>query len=109
VDVPGESLSAVIIDKLPFPRPNRPLVKARERLLQEEGRNPFMEYSLPEAILTLKQGLGRLMRSHSDKGLLAILDNRLFQMPYGKKILHNLPPSPITSSLEEVARFFESV
>lgn len=108
VDVPGESLSAVIVEKLPFPRPDRPLVRARSRLLEEEGRDSFMEYYLPEAALTLKQGLGRLMRQSRDQGLLAVLDVRLLKKGYGKKLLRTLPPSRQTSDLAEVAEFFKN-
>ncbi|MDR1085947.1 MAG: ATP-dependent DNA helicase [Deltaproteobacteria bacterium] len=108
VDVPGESLSTVIIDKLPFPQPERPLVKGRTKMITESGGNFFKEYFLPEATLTLKQGLGRLMRKENDQGLLAILDHRLLTKFYGKDILKSLPPSPRTSSIDEVARFFEN-
>ncbi|UQZ88670.1 hypothetical protein C4J81_05410 [Deltaproteobacteria bacterium Smac51] len=109
VDVPGESLTSVIIEKLPFPRPDRPLVKARSQLMEEEGRDSFMEYYIPEAALTLKQGLGRLMRSSRDQGLLAILDVRLMKKGYGKKILKTLPPSKVTSDLTTVADFLKNI
>lgn len=108
VDVPGESLSAVIIEKLPFPRPDRPLIRARSRLMEEEGRDPFIDYYLPEAALTLKQGLGRLMRQSLDQGLLAVLDVRLSKKGYGKKLLKTLPPGRKTSDLAEVADFFKN-
>jgi len=108
VDVPGESLSAVIIEKLPFPRPDQPLVKARCALLSEEGRRPFWDYSIPAAALTLKQGLGRLLRQSRDQGLLAILDSRLLKSNYGPKLLKSLPPAPRTSNLAEVAEFFKN-
>lgn len=109
VDVPGESLSAVIIEKLPFPRPDRPLVKARSRLLESQGRDPFLHYFVPEAALTLKQGLGRLMRKASDRGLLAILDSRLLKKGYGRKIQPCLPPCPRSSDLAEVAAFLKDL
>ena len=109
VDVPGESLSAVIVEKLPFPRPDRPLVRARSQLMEEEGRDSFMDYYIPEAALTLKQGLGRLMRQSRDQGLLAVLDVRLLKKGYGKKLLKTLPPSRRTSDLNEVADFFKTV
>ena len=109
VDVPGESLSSVIIEKLPFPRPDRPLVKARSQLMEEEGRSSFNDYFIPETALTLKQGLGRLMRRHSDQGLLAILDVRLLKKGYGKKLLKTLPPSRLTSDLAEVAAFLKKI
>jgi len=109
VDVPGESLSAVIIEKLPFPRPDQPLVKARAALLTEEGRRPFLDYFIPAAALTLKQGLGRLLRQGRDQGLLAILDSRLLKNKYGPKLLKTLPPAPRTSDLAEVAAFFRNI
>jgi ATP-dependent DNA helicase DinG len=109
VDVPGESLSAVIIEKLPFPRPDRPLVQARSKLLEAEGRDAFMDYFVPEAALTLKQGLGRLMRQSRDQGLLAILDVRLWKKGYGKKMLKALPPSRLTSDRAVVAEFMKKI
>lgn len=109
VDVPGESLSAVIIEKLPFPRPDRPLVKARSQLMEEEGRSSFNDYFIPETALTLKQGLGRLMRRRDDQGLLAVLDSRLLKKGYGKKLLKALPPSRLTSDLAEVAVFLKKI
>jgi ATP-dependent DNA helicase DinG len=109
VDVPGESLSAVIIEKLPFPRPDQPLVKARSALLAEEGGRPFWDFFIPAAALTLKQGLGRLLRRRQDQGLLAILDSRLLKAGYGPKLRKNLPPAPRTSDLAEVAAFFRKI
>lgn len=109
VDVPGESLSAVIIEKLPFPRPDRPLVKARGQMMEEEGKDSFMHYFVPEAALSLKQGLGRLMRHSGDQGLLAVLDTRLIKKGYGKKLLKTLPPSRQTSEIKEVAEFFKNI
>ncbi len=109
VDVPGESLSAVIIEKLPFPRPDRPLVRARSLAMEEEGLDSFMDYYVPEAALTLKQGLGRLMRQSRDQGLLAILDVRLSKKGYGKRLLKTLPPSRLSSDLAEVAEFFKNI
>jgi ATP-dependent DNA helicase DinG len=107
VDVPGESLSAVIIDKLPFTPPDRPLFKARLERIANEGRDPFMSYQVPEAIISLKQGLGRLIRSSSDRGLLAVLDTRITNSRYGRKFLRSLPASPLTRDLDEVRVFFE--
>ena len=107
VDVPGESLSAVIIDKLPFTPPNRPLFKARLERIANEGRDPFMSYQVPEAVISLKQGLGRLIRSSSDSGLLAVLDTRITNSRYGQKFLRSLPASPLTRNLDEVLVFFE--
>jgi ATP-dependent DNA helicase DinG len=109
VDVPGESLSAVIIEKLPFPRPDQPLVRARAALLAEEGRRPFWDYFIPAAALTLKQGLGRLLSQGQDPGLWAILDRRLIKAGYGPKLLKTLPPAPRTSDLAEVAAFFRNI
>ena len=108
VDVPGESLSAVIIDKLPFPRPDRPLVKSRSRRLQEEGYSPFTHYSVPEAIIQFKQGLGRLIRNTSDRGLLAVLDVRLIRKGYGRYFFESLPPVRLTHDLAEVDMFFKT-
>ncbi|HKN62139.1 MAG TPA: ATP-dependent DNA helicase, partial [Candidatus Acidoferrales bacterium] len=108
VDVPGAQLSCVIIDKLPFAVPSDPIVAARVRALQEDGRNPFAEYQVPEAVLALKQGFGRLIRSKSDRGILAILDNRIQRMQYGRIFLESLPEYSTTQDLAEVARFMEN-
>ncbi len=109
VDVPGPALSAVIVDKLPFAPPDDPLVAARcARLEQEEGKSGFAHLLLPEAILSLKQGLGRLLRTPSDRGLLAVLDVRLVSKGYGKRFLKALEPVPLTHDLQEVAAFFEA-
>ncbi len=106
VDVPGPALSAVIVDKLPFAPPDDPLVAARMELLEKEGRSGFAHLMLPEAILALRQGLGRLLRTPEDRGLLAVLDSRLFHKGYGRRFLKALAPVPVTRELEEVARFF---
>jgi ATP-dependent DNA helicase DinG len=106
INVPGESLSCVIIDKLPFEVPSDPVIMARINKIREEGGNPFMEFQLPRAILALRQGVGRLMRTSSDKGLLAILDVRLFTKQYGRMFLKSLPPSPRTRELAAVVSFF---
>ena len=108
VDVPGTQLSCVIIDKLPFAVPSDPIVAARVRALQEDGRNPFAEYQVPEAVLALKQGFGRLIRSKTDRGILAILDSRIQRMQYGKIFLESLPNYTTTRDLAEVARFMET-
>ncbi|HXX43764.1 MAG TPA: ATP-dependent DNA helicase [Candidatus Acidoferrales bacterium] len=105
VDVPGAQLSCVIIDRLPFAVPNDPIVAARVRALQEDGRNAFAEYQIPEAVLALKQGFGRLIRSKIDRGILSILDNRIQRMQYGKIFLESLPEYKTTRDLLEVARF----
>src|SRR5438093_3905457 len=91
VDEKGEALSAVIIDKLPFQVPSDALVAARTAQIQREGGNPFSEYQVPNAILRLKQGFGRLIRSANDRGILAILDNRLSTKSYGRLFMDSLP------------------
>jgi ATP-dependent DNA helicase DinG len=108
VDVRGEQLSCVIIDKLPFAVPTDPVVAARQRFIEEQGGSSFYEYSVPQAIITLKQGLGRLIRSATDRGLLAVLDPRLRTASYGRLFLNSLPPCRVTSDLAEVERFFEA-
>ena len=92
IDVPGEALQVVIIDKLPFPPPNDPLVEARAKRLESEGRSAFNDYFVPEAAVSLKQGAGRLIRRESDHGILVLCDTRLVQMGYGKRLLNALPP-----------------
>jgi ATP-dependent DNA helicase DinG len=106
VDVPGEALSLVVVDKLPFDVPSDPLVAARiERIKEDEG-NPFMEYQVPLAVLELKQGLGRLLRSSSDRGLLSVLDPRLTTKRYGKTFVKSLPPYRLVREIEQCERFF---
>lgn len=106
VDVPGESLSCLIIDKLPFDSPGDPVVSARIDAIRSRGGNPFMEYQVPSAIITLKQGLGRLVRKRSDRGILAILDVRILTSRYGRFFLESLPPVPVTHDLSDIDRFF---
>jgi ATP-dependent DNA helicase DinG len=108
VDVPGEALSCLIIDKLPFDSPGEPIVAARIDAIREQGGNPFMEYQVPSAIITLKQGLGRLIRNSSDRGILAILDVRIMTSRYGRFFLDSLPAIPISHDLSDISRFFES-
>jgi ATP-dependent DNA helicase DinG len=108
VDVVGEQLSCVIIDKLPFAVPDDPLVRARTVALEALGRNGFMEYQVPEAIIQLKQGLGRLIRSTRDYGLLAVLDDRVIRKSYGRLFLSSLPNYRLTHSLEAVREFLEA-
>jgi ATP-dependent DNA helicase DinG len=106
VDVPGEQLSCVIVDRLPFAVPSDPIVAARVRALDEEGRNAFAEYQVPQAVLALKQGFGRLIRSKTDRGILSILDNRIQRMAYGKIFVESLPKYGKTQELDDVERFF---
>jgi ATP-dependent DNA helicase DinG len=108
VDVPGEALSCLVIDKLPFDAPNDPLVAARIDLIRQRGGNPFMEYQVPSAILTLKQGLGRLIRMATDRGILAILDVRVLTSRYGSQFLKSLEEIPVTHRLEDIGRFFSN-
>ncbi|MFZ5775734.1 MAG: ATP-dependent DNA helicase [Thermodesulfobacteriota bacterium] len=106
VDVPGESLSCVIIDKLPFEVPTDPVIMARMERIRNSGGNPFFDFQVPRAILSLRQGVGRLMRSSTDRGVLAICDVRLFTKQYGRLFLQSLPPSPVCRDLDTVADFF---
>src|SRR5262249_36006632 len=95
VDVPGEALSNVIITRLPFAVPDHPLIEAKLELIEERGGDPFTEYSLPEAILKLRQGVGRLIRTKSDRGIIVILDNRIVRRPYGRAFMQALPKCPV--------------
>ena len=103
IDIPGEALQLVIIDKLPFPPPGDPLVEARCQRLESQGRSAFADYSVPEAAVALKQGAGRLIRRESDRGILVIGDTRLVQMGYGRRLLAALPPMTQLSTPEEFA------
>ncbi|OGA03821.1 MAG: helicase [Betaproteobacteria bacterium RIFCSPLOWO2_02_64_14] len=105
VDVRGEALSVVVIDKLPFAAPDDPVLAARIDKMNQEGRNAFLEYQLPEAVITLKQGAGRLIRDENDRGVLMICDPRLITRSYGKRILGSLPPMRRTRNAAEVVRF----
>jgi ATP-dependent DNA helicase DinG len=107
VDVRGAQLSCVIIDKLPFAVPSDPVVAARQRYIDDQGGSSFYEYSVPQAIISLKQGLGRLIRSTTDRGVLAILDPRLRTKAYGRVFLESLPPCRVTSNIEELASIFD--
>jgi ATP-dependent DNA helicase DinG len=108
VDVPGDQLSCVIVDRLPFAVPSDPIVAARVRALEDEGRNAFSEFQVPEAVLALKQGFGRLIRTKTDRGVLALLDTRISRMPYGKIFLESLPRYRRTHDLGEVQRFLSA-
>jgi ATP-dependent DNA helicase DinG len=107
VDVRGRALSLVVIDKLPFAPPDDPVLAARLEVLAELGGNPFMDYQLPSAVITLKQGAGRLIRDESDRGLLMICDPRLISKPYGRRIWQSLPPFRRTRLLDEAVEFFD--
>ena len=109
VDVVGESLSCVIVDKLPFVSPGDPIAAARMEALVVRGEDPFTNYQVPLAILALQQGLGRLIRHRSDRGVLAILDPRVRTKGYGQRFLASLPPAPVTHDVEEVGRFIGPV
>ena len=103
VDVRGQQLSCVIIDKLPFAVPSDPLVAARQRYIEDSGGSSFYQYSVPQAIISLKQGLGRLIRSTTDRGVLAVLDPRLRTKGYGRTFLQSLPPCRVTSRIEDLS------
>jgi ATP-dependent DNA helicase DinG len=107
VDVPGEALSLVVIDKLPFAPPGDPVVAARTRALEAAGRDAFGELSVPAAALALKQGFGRLVRTREDRGLVAVLDRRLLTKGYGRTFLATLPPAPLLRSVEEARRWWD--
>jgi ATP-dependent DNA helicase DinG len=106
VDVRGEALSLVMIDRLPFAPPDDPVLAARIDKINREGRNAFMEYQVPQAVITLKQGAGRLIRDEADRGVLMICDPRLITRHYGKRIWQSLPPMRRTRELDEVRAFF---
>jgi ATP-dependent DNA helicase DinG len=105
VDVKGAALSVVVVDKLPFAVPDTPVLKARLNAIQERGGNPFFEEQIPQAVVTLKQGVGRLIRDTNDFGVVMICDRRLTSRSYGKVFLHSLPPMPHTRDLEQVCNF----
>jgi ATP-dependent DNA helicase DinG len=101
IDMPGDALQCVLIDKLPFPPPNDPLVEARVRQLESAGRNPFNDYFVAEAAVSLKQGAGRLIRTETDRGLLVVCDPRMRHMPYGGRLRAALPPMTVLADEEQ--------
>ncbi len=108
VDVQGESLSLVIIDKLPFASPGDPILKARLGHIESRGGNPFGEYQVPSAAIRLKQGFGRLIRHRTDFGIIAILDGRLVRRSYGRRFLKSLPRARRSQDIEVVERWWRS-
>ena len=108
VDIRGEALSCVIIDKLPFAAPTDPVLQARLNLIRLRGGNPFGEYQIPQAVIALKQGIGRLLRDVQDRGVLMIADPRLKTKAYGKIFVNSLPKMPVTHDVSDVVQFFQS-
>jgi len=108
VDVRGEALSLVVIDKIPFAPPDDPVLSARIEQMRQQGRNAFIEYQLPRAVINVKQGAGRLIRDETDRGVLMICDPRLLSKPYGRRVWQSLPPMKRTKELSEVLNFFAS-
>jgi ATP-dependent DNA helicase DinG len=109
VDVKGSALSCVIIDKLPFASPDEPLLQARIQAMREQGQNPFFDYQIPEAVINLKQGVGRLIRDVDDRGVLMLCDPRLRTKAYGKIFIKNLPAMKVTNQLADVEAFFAAM
>ena len=109
VDVVGEALSCVIVDKLPFASPADPITAARIEAIRSRGGEPFDEYQVPLAILALQQGLGRLIRHRKDRGVLAVLDPRMRTKGYGRRFIASVPPAPVVHHLDAVERFFSFV
>ncbi|MGC8660690.1 MAG: ATP-dependent DNA helicase, partial [Desulfomonilaceae bacterium] len=108
VDVQGDALSCVIIDRLPFAPPDDPILSARVDLLKSQGKNPFFMLQVPMAVIALKQGLGRLIRNRTDHGALCVMDTRILTKSYGKIFFESLHKSPVTRSLDVLKSFFET-
>ena len=109
LDLPGQLCESVFIAKLPFAPPDDPVLAARIEHMQKSGRNPFMEYQLPRAVINVKQGAGRLIRTEQDKGVLAICDPRMLTKPYGKRVWQSLPPMRRSKVEAEVVAFLEQL
>jgi ATP-dependent DNA helicase DinG len=107
IDVQGEQLSCVIIDRLPFAVPSDPIIAARAEAVEQSGGNAFLDYQVPQAALNLKQGFGRLIRSSSDRGVLVLLDNRITKQRYGQVFFDSLPPYRFTNKIGDVQKFFD--
>jgi ATP-dependent DNA helicase DinG len=106
VDVPGDALRLVVLEKIPFPVPNEPVILARAQALEEGGKKPFVDLHVPLAKITLKQGFGRLIRTRDDRGIVALLDERVHSRGYGKDLLAALPPAARATELSEVREFW---
>ncbi len=107
VDIRGDALSCVVIDKLPFASPDDPVLTGRLQLIRQTGANPFITYQLPQAVIALKQGVGRLIRDEEDYGVVTICDPRIITKPYGKSFINSLPKMPLTSNLDDVINFLQ--
>jgi ATP-dependent DNA helicase DinG len=109
IDVPGQALTCVLIDKLPFEVPNDPITASRVERLSQAGENAFYRYQVPRAVLQLKQGFGRLIRTRQDKGVLVLFDTRVLSKPYGRLFLESLPPMPVVHRLDSLPEHLLSV